>query len=55
MVGRAEGAATVHERHRRGLELLCARYAQYAATPPAGPVVEVAVRRWTGWSATPLD
>jgi PPOX class probable F420-dependent enzyme len=35
----------------RGRELLGARYAQYRDAPPPGPVVVVAVERWSGWSA----
>jgi len=31
---------------------LCAKYAQYRAEPPAGPVISVAVQRWTGWAYT---
>ena len=31
--------------------LLAARYPQYAARPPAGPVIAVRVDRWTGWAA----
>ena len=34
------------------LRLLAARYPQYAAQPPAGPVIVVRVDRWTGWAAT---
>ena len=33
------------------LRLLAARYPQYAARPPAGPVIAVRVDRWTGWAA----
>ena len=33
------------------LRLLAARYPQYRASPPAGPVVAIRVDRWTGWSA----
>jgi len=36
----------------RAVAALVAKYPQYAATPPAGPVVAVDVTRWTGWSAT---
>lgn len=32
---------------------LVAKYPQYAERPPAGPAVEIRVRRWTGWSAGP--
>ncbi|MBJ6640992.1 TIGR03668 family PPOX class F420-dependent oxidoreductase [Streptomyces sp. DHE7-1] len=31
--------------------LLCAKYPQYRSRPPAGPVVDITVRRWTGWRA----
>ena len=33
------------------LRLLAARYPQYRASPPAGPVIHVQVTRWTGWAA----
>ena len=33
------------------LQLLAARYPQYRATPPPGPVISVQVTRWTGWTA----
>ncbi|HEY0717240.1 MAG TPA: TIGR03668 family PPOX class F420-dependent oxidoreductase [Streptosporangiaceae bacterium] len=32
--------------------LLTARYPQYQATPPAGPVIAITVATWTGWSYT---
>jgi PPOX class probable F420-dependent enzyme len=35
----------------RAVELLRARYPQYRAHPPAGPVLVVDVRRWSGWQA----
>ena len=31
---------------------LQAKYEQYQASPPAGPVVEIRIDRWTGWRAT---
>lgn len=37
---------------KKALRLLAARYSQYRATTPAGPVVAVAVAGMTGWSAT---
>ena len=37
---------------RRAVELLVARYPQYREQPPAGPVLEIGVERWSGWSAT---
>jgi PPOX class probable F420-dependent enzyme len=30
--------------------LLRERYPQYRETPPAGPVIAIAVERWTGWA-----
>jgi PPOX class probable F420-dependent enzyme len=35
----------------RALDLLAARYRQYREDRPDGRVVEIAVERWTGWSA----
>ena len=46
---RADGTATVHD--EGPVALLAARYAQYAAAPPAGPFVRIAVRRWSAWAA----
>ena len=36
----------------RAMDLLAARYSQYRANAPAGPVVEVVVAGVTGWSAS---
>ncbi|HVX23633.1 MAG TPA: TIGR03668 family PPOX class F420-dependent oxidoreductase [Acidimicrobiales bacterium] len=36
----------------RAIRLLCDRYPQYAARPPAGPVLAVDVVRWSGWAAS---
>jgi hypothetical protein len=33
------------------IDLLVARYGQYRARRPDGPVVAIHVERWTGWSA----
>ena len=33
------------------LRSLAARYAPYRERPPEGPLVVIAVRRWSGWSA----
>jgi len=52
---RADGLASIlGEPADRGrpLELLAARYRQYQASPPAGPVIAIAVGRWTGWAAS---
>jgi PPOX class probable F420-dependent enzyme len=46
---RADGVATVHD--SGPVELLVARYEQYAGSPPAGPFIAIAVERWSGWSA----
>ena len=36
---------------RRAVALLAARYRQHVEAPPEGPVLVVAVHRWSGWSA----
>jgi PPOX class probable F420-dependent enzyme len=48
---RADGTARVAERDERALELLAQRYEQYREQPPSGPVLVVAVERWSGWRA----
>jgi PPOX class probable F420-dependent enzyme len=48
---RADGLGRVLEESERARELLRARYDQYADAPPDGPVLAVAVRRWSGWAA----
>lgn len=51
---RVDGAATIH---RDGAvmhiayRLLRAKYAQYQSIPLNGPVIAVAVRRWSSWHA----
>ena len=48
---RADGTAVVHEEgHPHAVDLLRRRYSQYAERPPSGPVIEVSVQRWSGWS-----
>jgi PPOX class probable F420-dependent enzyme len=52
---RADGEATVLTEPAdtaRPLALLAARYPQYQATPPTGPVIAITVTTWTGWSYT---
>lgn len=52
---RADGLASVvsdAEAMARPLGLLAGRYPQYAASPPAGPVIVIRVDRWTGWTAS---
>jgi PPOX class probable F420-dependent enzyme len=53
---RADGVARVVEAEAapEALAALAARYARYVMAPPPGPVIEVAVERWSGWSARPL-
>lgn len=51
---RADGLATVLDDEAGmivPIRLLTGRYPQYAANPPAGPVIAIRVQRWTGWSA----
>ncbi|MGW1159742.1 TIGR03668 family PPOX class F420-dependent oxidoreductase [Streptomyces sp. NPDC002513] len=47
------GAPATRDREEYGaaLTLLAQKYPQYRTTPPDGPVIVVAVRRWSGWSA----
>ena len=52
---RADGTACVikpaEAEAARARGLLAARYEQYRDAPPPGPVIAVAVERWSGWSA----
>lgn len=51
---RADGLATVLDQPGSIpglLALLETRYPQYRRQPPAGPVIRIAVRHWTGWAA----
>lgn len=52
---RADGAARIVEAAAAdaadALDRLVRRYDQYATAPPPGPVILIAVERWTGWSA----
>jgi PPOX class probable F420-dependent enzyme len=50
---RLDGVARVLERgpeRERALELLQAKYEQYRAESPTGPVIAVRVARWRAWS-----
>ena len=52
---RADGAARVVEAGAErddAVAALTAKYPQYERQPPSGPVVQVTVDRWRGWSAT---
>jgi PPOX class probable F420-dependent enzyme len=46
------GTARIVERDERALELLRAKYEQYRAEPPAGPLVVVRVDERLEWQAT---
>jgi PPOX class probable F420-dependent enzyme len=48
---RADGTARV-VREGGDVGELVAKYPQYAARPPAGPVILVAVTSWRGWAAS---
>lgn len=52
---RADGSAMVMEPGSRlwekALDQLVARYEQYRLRRPDGPVIAVAVERWSGWAA----
>lgn len=55
---RADASAEVvtdGPRHAAAVAALVGRYPQYADVPPVGPVVWADVRRWSGWSATPVS
>ncbi|MEB3023814.1 TIGR03668 family PPOX class F420-dependent oxidoreductase [[Mycobacterium] crassicus] len=51
---RADGSATVHRDGpvmRTGYQALRAKYPQYQSIVLAGPVITIAVERWTAWQA----
>jgi len=51
---RADGTAAVvsdASEMAAPLGLLAARYQQYEADPPEGPVIAIQISRWSGWSA----
>lgn len=52
---RIDGDATVErvdaEEGRLALSALAAKYPQYAAQAPPGPLIRIAVSKWTSWSA----
>lgn len=53
---RADGTARTVTRgagHTEAWQRLRDRYPQYAGRPLGGPVILVAVHRWTGWAAGP--
>jgi PPOX class probable F420-dependent enzyme len=51
---RADGVAAIHrdgETMHTAYRLLRAKYPQYQSVPLNGPVIAVAVRRWSSWPA----
>jgi PPOX class probable F420-dependent enzyme len=51
---RADGVATVHRvgaAMQTGYRLLRAKYVQYQSVPLNGPVIAIAVQRWSSWHA----
>lgn len=51
--GRARELGAGEEAEReRAIDALAAKYPQYRARRPEGPVIAIAIDRWTGWSAT---
>ena len=51
---RIDGDAAAHdtgEVRERALDALAAKYPPYRAARPAGPVVVITPRRWSGWAA----
>jgi PPOX class probable F420-dependent enzyme len=55
---RLDGVATVLEQgleRERALELLQAKYEQYRAEPPTGPLMAVRVGQWRAWSGAGQD
>lgn len=49
--GRGEEIAEKPDR-TDAVRQLAAKYPQYAAEPPAGPVIRIEVHRWRGWAAS---
>lgn len=47
---RVDGTARVMSEHAPAVELLTAKYPQYDADPPRGPVIVIQANAWSGWS-----
>ena len=47
---RVDGLARVMPGHAAAVELLAAKYPQYEADPPRGPVITIHADGWSGWS-----
>lgn len=53
---RADGQARIltdEEARQHPVDLLVAKYPQYAERRPEGPVISISVARWSGWAADP--
>lgn len=50
--GRARVVAAADAEAAAPLRALIERYPQYEEAPPSGPVVAIAVQRWSGWTAS---
>jgi PPOX class probable F420-dependent enzyme len=48
-------ASALPDEHDRATALLAQRYEQYRDLRPSGAVLELTVRRWTGWAFTSPD
>ena len=51
---RVDGIAAIHrdgDAMRAGRDLLRVKYDQYQSVPLNGPVIAVAIRRWSSWQA----
>jgi PPOX class probable F420-dependent enzyme len=48
---RADGTAEILDQADDAIDRLTARYPSYADERPPGPVIAVAVSRWSGWRA----
>jgi PPOX class probable F420-dependent enzyme len=49
---RVDGTARVVPENASAVDLLVAKYPQYEADPPHGPVIAIRADRWSGWSFT---
>ncbi|HWD83938.1 MAG TPA: TIGR03668 family PPOX class F420-dependent oxidoreductase [Kribbella sp.] len=47
---RVDGTARVVPSHAVAVDLLVAKYPQYEADPPAGPVIVIQADEWSGWA-----
>ncbi|MET9275970.1 TIGR03668 family PPOX class F420-dependent oxidoreductase [Kribbella sp. NPDC003557] len=47
---RVDGVGRVVPEHAAAIELLAAKYPQYEADPPQGPVITIRADAWSGWS-----